>query len=220
MKFLRRPRFADVISLLALFVALGGTGYAAALAANSVGSREIRTGAVGTSEVRTGGVGKSELRTGSVGKSEAGTGSVGKSEIAANGVGAAEIRKDAVDTTELKDGGVALDDIAPAARTALTEAGAVTFRTAVTSTGTSGGGSAKTISHTAPGEYTIDLGRDVSACQYAATLAGVRNGTTVEAPKPGFITATPGTGAATVRISIQDPQGTAQDAPFHLLVAC
>lgn len=49
----RRPSPALVISVIALFVALGGTGYAALkLPRNSVGGAQIKTGAVGTSEVK------------------------------------------------------------------------------------------------------------------------------------------------------------------------
>lgn len=45
--------YANVTATLALFVALGGTSYAAlTLPRNSVGSKQIRTGAVGSSEVR------------------------------------------------------------------------------------------------------------------------------------------------------------------------
>ena len=50
-----RSRFtsAHVIAMLALMVALGGTGYAALkLPKNSVGSKQIKTGAVGSSEVK------------------------------------------------------------------------------------------------------------------------------------------------------------------------
>jgi hypothetical protein len=51
----RRPSPALVISVIALFVAMGGTGYAALkLPKNSVGASQIRTGAVGTSEVKNG----------------------------------------------------------------------------------------------------------------------------------------------------------------------
>jgi hypothetical protein len=51
--FVRRPSPALVISLVALFVALGGTGYAALkLPKNSVGSSQIKTGAVRSSEVK------------------------------------------------------------------------------------------------------------------------------------------------------------------------
>src|SRR3954470_8731187 len=44
---------AHVIAMLALMVALGGTGYAALkLPKNSVGSKQIKTGGVGSSEVK------------------------------------------------------------------------------------------------------------------------------------------------------------------------
>jgi hypothetical protein len=206
-----QPRFADVTSLLALFVALGGTGYAAAtLPGNSVGSHQIRTGAVGKGEARTGSVGKAEIRTGAV----------GKAEIAVDGVSAAEVRRNAIDTTELRDAGIEIADLSPAARTALTDASAVSFRTAVTSAGAAASGNAKGASRTRPGEYAVDLGRDVSGCRLAATLAGVKSGTAVEPPKPGFITATPNAGATTVNVSIKDPASAPLDAPFHLLVAC
>lgn len=202
-------RFADVTALLALFVALGGTGYAATqLPRNSVGSSQIRTGAVGTSEVRTGGVGKAEIRTGAA----------GKAEIATNGVGASEVRKDAIGTSEVRDGALEAGDLSTAARSALADASGVTFRAAVASTGSAAGGNAKGATRTGPGEYTVDLGRDVGACQLAATLASVKNGATVEPAKPGLITA--GADATTVRVSVKDAAGAALDAPFHLLVAC
>jgi hypothetical protein len=208
---LRRPRFADVTSVLALFVALGGTSYAAmSLPGDSVGKRQIRSSAVGKSEVSHRGIGKSEIRGSAV----------GKSELAANGVGAAEVRRDAIDTTELRDAGIELGDLAPAARTALAEASAVTFRAAVTSQGAAAAGNAKGASRSGPGEYVVDLGRDVGPCQLAATLAGVKSGNAVEPARPGLITATADAGANTVRVSAKDPSGAPLDAPFHLLVAC
>ena len=52
-KLNRRPSPALVIACLALFVALGGSGYAAInLSKNSVGAKQIRTGAVASSELR------------------------------------------------------------------------------------------------------------------------------------------------------------------------
>lgn len=206
-----RPRlgFANVTSVLALFVALGGTGYAAAtLPANSVDTRQIRTN----------GVGKSELRTGAVGKSEIRRSGVGKSEIAVNGVGASEVSKSAIDADELRDGGIALADLSAAARTSLTETGAVTFRAAVTSTGASAGGNAKAVSRSAAGTYALDFGRDVSACQFGATLAAVRSGGALEQPAAGMITTAPD--GTRVIVKAFKPDGTALDAPFHVLVAC
>jgi hypothetical protein len=206
-----RLTYANTMATIAVFIALGGTTYAAAT---------LPRDSVGTKQVRTGGVGKSELRTNSVGKAELRTGAVGKSEIATNGVGAAEVRKDAINTTELKDAGIQLADISGDARNSLAELSGVTVRVAVTSAGVASGGNAKGASRTAVGEYTVDAGRDVSSCQLAATLAGVKTGSTTEAAKPGLITANADSGANTVKVSVKDAAGAPQDAPFHLLAAC
>jgi hypothetical protein len=51
------------IGLLALFIALGGTSYAAvSLSANSVGARELKNQAVGSSELKDGSIKKRDLR--------------------------------------------------------------------------------------------------------------------------------------------------------------
>jgi hypothetical protein len=51
------------IGLLALFIALGGTSYAAvSLSANSVGGRELKAQAVGSSELKDGSIMKRDLR--------------------------------------------------------------------------------------------------------------------------------------------------------------
>lgn len=57
-RVLDNPRVANVIACLALFIALGTSGaYAASkLKANSVGSREIKTGAIHSSELYDGGI--------------------------------------------------------------------------------------------------------------------------------------------------------------------
>jgi hypothetical protein len=48
---------SQVVAYVALFVALGGTGYAAVnLPANSVGTRQLKRGAVGTNQLRNGAV--------------------------------------------------------------------------------------------------------------------------------------------------------------------
>jgi hypothetical protein len=61
----RRPSPATVIAVLALFVALGGTSYAAVkLPKNSVGKKQIRTGAVASSEVRNGSLLAQDFRAG------------------------------------------------------------------------------------------------------------------------------------------------------------
>ena len=59
--------FANVTAALALFIALGGTSYAAVtLQKNSVGAREIRAAAVGSSEVRNGSLTVKDFKRGAL----------------------------------------------------------------------------------------------------------------------------------------------------------
>lgn len=59
---MRRPSFPTVISLVALFVALGGTSYAVIkLPANSVGSREIKPNSVSGGDIRNGSIASKDL---------------------------------------------------------------------------------------------------------------------------------------------------------------
>jgi hypothetical protein len=63
----RHLSYANVMATIAVFVALGGTSYAiATLPKNSVGSKQIRSGAVGKTEVRRGAVRSKQLHDGSV----------------------------------------------------------------------------------------------------------------------------------------------------------
>ena len=59
--------FANAVSLLALFVALGGTSVAAiSLSKNSVGTKQIKKDAVRASEIKSRSVGTSEVRNGAL----------------------------------------------------------------------------------------------------------------------------------------------------------
>jgi hypothetical protein len=63
----RHLSFANAVSLIALFVALGGTTYAAAtLSKNSVGAKQIKKDAVRASEIKSRAVGTSEVRDGAL----------------------------------------------------------------------------------------------------------------------------------------------------------
>ncbi len=53
---MRRPTYSQVVSTLALFVALGGTAYAAGLPARSVGSTQLKARAVTATKIATGAV--------------------------------------------------------------------------------------------------------------------------------------------------------------------
>ena len=62
-----RPRHGTVAAYLALFVALGGTSYAAAsLPRNSVGTAQLKNSAVTSSKVRNGSLTARDFRRGSL----------------------------------------------------------------------------------------------------------------------------------------------------------
>lgn len=226
MPFRRHLSFANVTASLALFVALGGTGYAAIrIPTNSVGNAQIQRNAVSASKIRAGAVGASEIRSGAVGASEIRANAVGSSEIRRDGVGASEIRRGAVGTAELHDGGVATADIAAGAvgsaqlSTAAKAAfQAATLRAAVATTGAIAAGNAKSATRTGPGQFTVTFPSDVSACFYSATPVAVKTDT--PDARAVVTVASGGTSAPDdVLVKTANATGSA-DEPFNLIVAC
>jgi hypothetical protein len=219
----RRLTFANVTSGLALFIALGGTGYAAAtLPDDSVGTNQIRYHGVTNTDIAPNAARAWQISTDAVGNSEIRPSGVKAWEIATDAVGGSEIRKNAVGTDELGDGAVEPVDLSTATKAAFTPG-----RAAVTKAAAAAGGNAKSVAPgTTPGTYTITFDRDVSACQYSATLAAVKAGAAAtDAPEPGSITVAPG-GTNTqvdVKTFAEDATShalTAAPEPFHLLVSC
>jgi len=109
--------FANAISMIALFVALGGTSVAAiSLSKNSVGTKQIKKNgvraidiarnAVGASEIRSNAVAGGDIVDNGVGAADIADNGVGAADIADNGVGAAEIANNAVGASELADNSV------------------------------------------------------------------------------------------------------------------
>lgn len=83
-----------VISIIALFVALGGASYAAIkIPKNSVGTKQLKKKAVGTKQLKAGAVGSGQLKALSV------TG--------------AKLGNDAVDSAKVKNGSLRLEDFEP-----------------------------------------------------------------------------------------------------------
>jgi hypothetical protein len=73
-----RLTFSNVVSLIALFVALGGGAYAAGvLPPNSVGRSQLQSNAVTSEKIKSNSVGRSELKRDSVTSSELAPSSVG-----------------------------------------------------------------------------------------------------------------------------------------------
>ncbi len=62
-----RPSPAMIVAATALFVALGGTGYAALkIPKNAIGAKQIASNAVGSSEIKTGAVHSTEVKNGTL----------------------------------------------------------------------------------------------------------------------------------------------------------
>jgi hypothetical protein len=70
--------YANVIATLALFIALGGTSYAATqLAKNSVGSKQLKAGAVTAAKIKNGAVDGAKIKDHSVSAADLAPGTVG-----------------------------------------------------------------------------------------------------------------------------------------------
>jgi hypothetical protein len=131
-----RPSPALVISLLALFIALGGVTYAATLPRNSVGTAQLKKGAVRNSDIFRGAVSNSKLRRGAVTNSKLAANAVTGNKVrdgsltgadlvlstlgtvptansvAPNGVNTAAIQNDAVTSAKIADNAVGTAKIA------------------------------------------------------------------------------------------------------------
>ena len=89
-----RPRltFANVTSCLALFVALGGSAYAAAhLKKNSVGAKQIKSNAVTSAKIKASAVTEAKIKASAVTAAKIKEGSVDGSKIANGSVTGADI---------------------------------------------------------------------------------------------------------------------------------
>jgi hypothetical protein len=114
--------FANIISVIALFIALGGASYAAVtLPKNSVGAKQIKKNGVGASEIKRNAVGASEIKSnavaggdvkdGSIGSGDLGDNSVGSGELSDNSVGAGELSTNSVGGSEVGSDALTADDI-------------------------------------------------------------------------------------------------------------
>jgi hypothetical protein len=100
--------YANVISTIALFLAIGGGGFAlaAALKKNSVKSKQIAANAVKTSEIADGAVISSKLADGTVITTKLADGSVITSKLADGSVVTSRLADGSVITSKLADGSV------------------------------------------------------------------------------------------------------------------
>jgi hypothetical protein len=104
--------FANTVSLIALFVALGGTSLAAVtLTKNSVGAKQIKKNAVQASEIKRNAVGASEIRSNAVASGDVADNGIGGSDLSDNSVGAGELSDNSVGGGELADNSVGSGEV-------------------------------------------------------------------------------------------------------------
>jgi hypothetical protein len=87
-KFRARLTFANVVACMALFIALGGVGYAATkLPRNSVGSKQLKNGAVTSVKLKAKAVTAAKLGAGAVGTAALANGAVTGAKVDAGSLG-------------------------------------------------------------------------------------------------------------------------------------
>ena len=114
---------SQVLGLVAIFIALGGTGYAAiSIPKHSIGQRALKSASVGTAQLRkhsvtraklaNSSVGTAQLRKGSVTADQIKSGSVNSTKLAAGSVGASQLAPGSVGASQIATGSVGSGQLA------------------------------------------------------------------------------------------------------------
>ena len=105
MKSLRKHlTVANVLSCMALFIALSGVAYAATLGKNAVKTKNIANGAVTTAKLRNGGVTTAKLRNGGVTTAKLRNGAVNGAKVAPGSIGSSQLANGSVRSGQLGGG--------------------------------------------------------------------------------------------------------------------
>ncbi|MDX6718413.1 MAG: hypothetical protein QOJ63_667 [Solirubrobacteraceae bacterium] len=108
-----RLSYANVTASLALFVALGGTSYAAIkLPAKSVGTVQLKSRAVTKAKIAPGAVDGSRVRNGSLKTADLAAGAADGSKVRDGSLTGADLAAGAVDGSKVRDGSLTSADIA------------------------------------------------------------------------------------------------------------
>lgn len=190
-KFTERLTFANVMSVVAVFIAIGGGAYAAGLARDSVKSKQIAANAVKQSELAGGAVSSDKLADGSV--------------------TTAKIANDAVDGSKVKEATLGQVPLATKARNTL---GAIVGADGSLSSAAQAGTTSER-NGLNTGNYSVDFGRSLANCAAVAALGNNLG----NIPNPGEIGATINFDD-TVTVQTRDSSGSPTDNGFELIVVC
>lgn len=103
----KRLTYANVMSSIAVFLVLGGaTAFAAGLAKNSVGSKQIKKNAVTTAKIKNNAVTTGKIANGAIGASKLGPGAVGGSALGAGSITSDKLANGAVTGEKVAAGAI------------------------------------------------------------------------------------------------------------------
>ena len=102
---------ANVISCIALFIALSGAAYAATLGKNAVKTKNIAAGAVTTAKLRNSAVTGPKLRNATISGAKLAAGTIGSGQLANGSVRSGQLGGGVVTEAKLKNGAVSANKI-------------------------------------------------------------------------------------------------------------
>jgi hypothetical protein len=214
-KLRRHMSFANVTSLLALFVALGGT---TAYAANTVFSTDIVDGEVKTADLATVGVTNPKLATGAVTTTKIAPLAVMNSRLNNNAVTSEKIFDSQVTSNDIATGAVRSAEVLDFVLT--NQDVGVLFAEVnadATIAASSGGVFVTRVGAVGAGQYEVDFGHFIATtCTAVATI-----GSATTTPAAGEVNVTDRVdNVEAVLVDTNGSGGGAADKPFRLVVVC
>lgn len=206
-RLLKHLTYANVVSSLCLFLALGGVAWAASLPRNSVGAQQIRANAVGAPEITTNAVGAPEIRRNAVGASELRDGALTAQDFAAG------VRLQGV-AGDKGDRGLPGPPGEPATSlfAYVNSEGTIAFQAGVND-----------ISHPSEGSYLLTFNRSLSGCA-VLTTSGRGFPSSPANSTQGGARATPTVGSAgdprVVQVGTFDTAGDTAERGFFIAAFC
>ena len=108
----KRLTYANVMSSIAVFLVIGGaTAFAAGLAKNSVGTKQLKKNAVNTAKIKKNAVTAAKIKNGAVGESKLADNAVTTNKVADNAVTTTKIADNAVTTAKIANDAVTGDKV-------------------------------------------------------------------------------------------------------------
>ena len=110
--FAHRPSASMIVALIALSVALGGTGYAAIrLPKNSVGGKQIKRNAVTTTKVKNSTLRGSDVRNEALTGADVADGSIGSGDVTDNSLQSLDVLDNSLTGGDVQDGSLTGADV-------------------------------------------------------------------------------------------------------------